>query len=63
VLKVSRIEDTGCQYRDDRYLPRVGREVGEKPGQLVGVVVDGVDVEVAEQVSEDALGDWRFSSM
>ena len=43
----------GRQYRDDGDLARVGRKGSEKLGQLVGVVVDGVDVEVAEQVCED----------
>ncbi len=57
VLEIGGIEDTGRQYRDDGCLTRVGRERSKKAGKLVGVVVDGVDVEVAEQVREDTLGD------
>ncbi len=57
VLEVGRVEDARRQDRDDGCLARPGREGGEEAGQLVGVAVDGLDVEIAEQVGEDPLGD------
>ena len=56
VLEVGRVEDPRCQYHDDRCLARARRKTGEEACQLVGVVVDRLDVEIAEQVGEDPLG-------